>query len=220
MLLPETVGMSRKNALLPVPPKRTRLPAAQRRAQILTVATDLFLAEGIESTSMRRIAEMVGVTPTAIYDHFRDKEALLTAIAGGFFKGLADALAEAADQTGDDRIGAMLRAYVQFGLSHPHEYRLVFMPNGRPSESGLPPMAAGLKPAFDRLQQEVTSQIEAGVLRRLPEEGMARSLWAMAHGIVSLGLSGGGNAPEMTAWQEAAIDIMLRGALLPHLAKS
>lgn len=211
--------MTRKNALLPVPPKRKRLPAEQRRAQILTVATDLFLAEGIESTSMRRIAEMVGVTPTAIYDHFKDKEALLTAIAGGFFKGLAEALATAADQAKEDPIGEMLRAYVRFGLSHPHEYRLVFMPNGRANDGGAPPMAAGLKPAFARLRQEVGKQIDAGALRRLPEEGMARSLWAMAHGIVSLGLSGGGTDPEMTAWQEAAIDIMLRGALLPHLVE-
>lgn len=67
---------------------RTRKPRGQgasRRGEILDAAKRLFTEEGYAQATMRRIAAEVGVSPTALYLHFADKEAILRAIAEDFF---------------------------------------------------------------------------------------------------------------------------------------
>src|SRR5258706_2119668 len=109
-------------------PKR-RIEGTARRAQILRVAGDMFAKDGIDATSMRRIAAKAGVTATLLYKHFADKAALLSAIGEGFFLKLAADLEQTLTDGQDPvaRLRALMRAYVRCGIANPREYHLTFM---------------------------------------------------------------------------------------------
>ncbi|MDD3446703.1 MAG: TetR/AcrR family transcriptional regulator [Zavarzinia sp.] len=187
------------------PPARRRLSADERRSQILATARRLFVEEGVENVSMRRIAALAGVTPTLIYHHFADKESLLLAVCQNFFRGLIDA-SEAAmaavpeTEVPFGRLRRLMEGYVEFGLANPDVYRLVFMtklaglkrekmPSGHrphPAEPALPEdQGFGLR-AFGLLEGEIRRLIESGHLRQDDACAMAEVVWATGHGIVSL----------------------------------
>lgn len=212
------------------PAKRTRLPAAERRAQILAVARDLFVGEGFERASMRRIADAAGITPTAIYDHFHDKEALLTAIAEEFFDGLTRAM-DIPAAGGGDPLGTLRQLmvnYVRYGLAHPNEYRLIFMTSlsrfvptlghrGRPSPPGELAACVSQKNAkamqsFGILQTGIERLAAAGIIRADDPAGFADSVWAMGHGIVSLIITkGDSNFTPVDRWIDTSIGILFDG---------
>jgi len=99
------------------------------RRVILDAARELFVCEGYASVSLRKIARRIGYTPMAIYVHFRDKSEILDCICEESFDCFR-ANAERLDGLGlppRERLVAGLRAYVDFGLEHPHHYQLTFM---------------------------------------------------------------------------------------------
>src|SRR5688500_5144228 len=100
----------------------------EMRARIMDAARDLFAREGYEAVSMRRIAEAIEYSPTAIYVHFRDKQDLMFQICQADFVALAQGVAEL-QQVKDpiERIKRMGHAYIWFGVQHPNHYRLMFM---------------------------------------------------------------------------------------------
>ena len=110
-------------------PARRRIPAEARRAQVLAVAGALFAREGIDATSMRRIATEAGVTAPLLYRHFADKDALLRALCDAYFVTLDGYMSRACEGLDDPlaRLEALMRAYVTCGLDHPHAYQLTFM---------------------------------------------------------------------------------------------
>ena len=98
------------------------------RGKILDAARELFVAEGYEAVTMRKIAQAIEYSPTAIYLHFRDKEAVINAICDTDFLQLATRfrkIAEVADPIA--RLRASGLAYADFALRHPNHYRLMFM---------------------------------------------------------------------------------------------
>src|SRR5260221_7280629 len=109
--------------------RKRRGEGPDRKREILAAAKQIFLAEGYERASMRKIAARVGVSPTALYLYFRDKVELLTQIGEATFAELGLAFAGLATATEDpiERLRLTMRAYIQFGLDHPDEYRLIFM---------------------------------------------------------------------------------------------
>ncbi|NWH09528.1 MAG: TetR/AcrR family transcriptional regulator [Alphaproteobacteria bacterium] len=180
-----------------IPVKRAkRLPASERRAQIVAVARDLFTSEGIERTSMRAIAARAGITATAIYDHFPDKAALLRAIADQFFMRLIEAIASALDAGSDPAacFRNMAHAYVRCGLENPDEYRLVFMTpivqlgkdDGFKHWSNRPEEETPGTRSFAMLESLIARLMEAGYLAKADIRTTAEMLWACVHGIVAL----------------------------------
>src|SRR5213593_3391677 len=100
--------------------QRRERERAETRRKILDAARRMFVQQGYEGTTMRAIAAKIGYTPTAIYHHFKDKDALVAELSGLDFRALAQALQETGI-VGDplerfEKIGA---AYVEFGLTHP-----------------------------------------------------------------------------------------------------
>ncbi len=96
---------------------------------MLAVAGALFAREGIDATSMRRIATAAGVTAPLLYRHFADKDALLRALCDAYFVTLDGYMSRACDGLAEPlaRLEALMRAYITCGLEHPHEYELTFM---------------------------------------------------------------------------------------------
>jgi AcrR family transcriptional regulator len=161
------------------------------RQAILTTAAELFLEQGYDHFSLRKVAERIGYSPTTIYLYFRDKDDLLFTVVDEGFKRFGQQLAAAAASNGDpwERIIALGRAYVAFGLQNPEYYQLMFMQRAdflthQPEGAAQPRLAT-----FLVLRQAVQQAIDAGVLRPGDAENYSDVLWAQVHGMVSLAIS-------------------------------
>ncbi len=161
------------------------------RQTILTAAGELFLEQGYEHFSLRKVAERIGYSPTTIYLYFRNKDDLLFTVVDEGFVRFGQQLAAAATSTEDpwERIIALGRAYVAFGLQNPVYYQLMFMQRTdflthQQADKKQPRLAT-----FLVLQQAVQQAIEAGVLRPGDAESYSDVLWALVHGMVSLAIS-------------------------------
>lgn len=209
------------------PATRQRLAPAERRAQIIGATKKLFATGGIEMVSMRSIAREVGVTQAAIYQHFEDKEAILTAIAEDFFAELIVACERVAAEESDPitRLARSMRGYVEVGLARADEYRLVFMTNipgfrhhglHRLPEGEEPPeeMTKG-KIAYSFLQEQVRQLLANGDIRGGEPETVAEAIWAAGHGLVSLMITHVDFPWAREALVETQLRILLNG-LLPE----
>ncbi len=170
--------------------RRERERTATRR-KILEAARRMFAQHGYDATTMRAIAAKIGYTPTAIYHHFRNKEALLTELTTQDFRALAQVfqqIGEVADPV--ERLRRIGQAYVEFGLRHPMHYRLMFMtPHPRVCEAMIG-IAHGdpSQDAYAFLVQSCEQAIASGRFRpelQDPHE-VAQILWSATHGLVSL----------------------------------
>ena len=179
------------------------------RQAILDAAGALFLEQGYERFSLRKVAERIGYSPTTIYLYFRDKDDLLFTVVDEGFVQFSQQLAAAGAGQADpwERIIALGRAYVSFGLQNPMYYQLMFMQRADflthpPAGESQPRIAS-----FQVLQQAVQQAIDAGVLRPGDAENYSDVLWALVHGMVSLTISMPGfDASRLqrtmeTAWQ-------------------
>lgn len=112
------------------PRSRARRGEGDRlRDEILDAAEALLAEKGHpDAVSMRAIAKRVGVSPPAIYLHFEDKQQLFYQCCARGFAALTEVMEQAAaDATSDfERLEALGRAYIRFGLSHGEQYRVMF----------------------------------------------------------------------------------------------
>ena len=160
------------------------------RQEILDAASDLFVNEGFEHVSMRRIAERIEYSPTTIYLYFKDKAELLDQICHETFARLVQHLNRILEQPDDplERLRRGLMAYIQFGLENPQHYRVVFMmphPEGFDRLKYLQPDSPGMQ-AFDFLRRCVFDCVSAGKFRSTDVELVAQTLWCGIHGVTSL----------------------------------
>jgi len=163
------------------------------RGEILAAAEALLIETGDESAvSIRAIADRVGVTPPSIYRHFADKEALLRAVCREVFVRLDDTLEKAATGATNpfDELLRKGQAYIQFGLAHPENYRILFMlkqtheaPPDGVADADLPGSNA-----FLHLQDTIQRVLELGGpdAPKPDPYTMTCSVWTAVHGITSL----------------------------------
>src|SRR3989442_6451506 len=161
------------------------------RQAILTAAVELCLEQRYERFSLRKVAERIGYSPTTIYLYLRDKDDLLFTVVDEGFVRFGQQLAAAAESQEDpwERLIALGRAYVTFGLQNPVYYQLMFLQRTdfltqRQMGEDQPRIAS-----FRVLQQAVQQAIDAGVLRPGDAKSYSDVLWALVHGITSLALS-------------------------------
>lgn len=105
-----------------------RLPAEQRRVQLLEVAMELFAERGFHSTSMEDIADAAGVTKPVVYQHFPSKRALYRELIDTVDEQLTGRLVAATTEvtTGRERVQAGFAAYFRYVASHRAAFRLLF----------------------------------------------------------------------------------------------
>ena len=192
----------------------------ETRGKILEAARRTFVQKGYEGTTMRAIAAKIGYTPTAIYHHFKDKDALVAELTGLDFRALAQALQETGI-VGDplERLEKIGAAYVEFGLTHPMQYQFLFMTRRpRGGASGGMSRDPG-EDAYGFLRQTCAAVIATGRLR--PElsdpDELAQMCWGSLHGLVALQVAKGDDPsiPWRDVRQTATKirTIMLRGFL-------
>lgn len=161
------------------------------RTLILDTAREMFAAEGYDAVTMRRIAERIEYSPTAIYFHFKDKDALIRELCDHDFLELAQkfgSIARIADPIEKLRRAGQL--YVQFGLEKPNHYRVMFMtthPEMDPADSAVK-QGNPEEDAYAFLKSIVVEAIDQKLFRKEfhDAELVSQTIWAAVHGVISL----------------------------------
>ena len=161
------------------------------RRALLDEALATIRREGVEGVTLREIGARLGVSRTALYRHFADKRALLSAVAAEGFRTLREQLVAAweSGERGMAGFEAMGVAYVQFAVANPTHFRVMFSRyiDREPRDPDLANEGAG---AFVALVNAVAALQRAGQLRADDTELMARHIWAVVHGVANLAIDG------------------------------
>jgi AcrR family transcriptional regulator len=176
---------------------RAETAAATRRA-LLDAAGALLDCGGPDAVTLREVGARAGVSRSAPYRHFADKESLLTAIAAEAWNDIADRLeALAASRAAPEKtLRDVLLSLITIGRSRPHLYRLMF------TTPAADPTA--VVKAAER-SHELFLNIVAGVVGRRIARQYGALLLTSAHGAIGLQLSGHLGTDK---WQSTAEDVV------------
>lgn len=159
-----------------------------KREEILAQACDLYLADGLEGFSMRKLARRIGVTAPALYRHYEGKEAVLVDVIGEAYKLFGQYLYRALGvPTPQERFERAGQEYLNFALEHPEMYEMLFTSPDAigleelPEEIGVQACAIG-----QFWKDRVREAVDAGLLRPFDVEAISTTLWAHAHGLVTI----------------------------------
>lgn len=187
------------------------------RQEILDSAREILLAEGYVKLSMRSIAKRIEYSPTTIYLYFKNKDEILFHLCEEALERQFEAVNAAAGNETSPllRLRAILRAYIDFGLSEPDRYQITYMTDISPYVSVTSILNEG---SFGNKLLELVRRQLNDVLAEsgstLDPESVFQALWAHCHGIVSLLIT----CPdfpwvERNKLIETNVDISLRGLL-------
>jgi AcrR family transcriptional regulator len=162
------------------------------RAEIERAALRLFLDEGFEHVSMRRIADAVGYTPGALYAYFRDKDELLYALHVEGFARLRATVTEADDLSlaAGERLYRLGELYLRFAFQNPQLYQLMFITSrvGKRIRADKK-WQVGLD-NYDHLRGVVRECMAAGALPRADVDAATLAVWSEVHGIAAAVIRG------------------------------
>jgi AcrR family transcriptional regulator len=163
------------------------------REQVLDTAEDIFVREGVDQVTMRRIAASVDYAPTLLYRLFANKADLLDHLIARGYKGVRDQYAVIMQQQGlssQARLKSIVATYVDYALTHPNHYRMWFDTCSIRCEEGQLLMNHG------RLEY-VVFQVWLDGIESCQAEGMFAGwdsldvfqlIWSRVHGLISLRL--------------------------------
>lgn len=180
------------------------------RRALLDEALGMIRAQGVEALTLREIGARVGVSRTALYRHFADKRALLTAVATEGFRTLRQHLVTAWEEGDRGRAGfqAMGSAYIRFAIANPSHYRVMFG-SFVELKKEEPELAVEAGCAFQALVDALATLRQHGVVRDDDTSLMARFVWSVVHGVAMLGIDGqlreAGSMEELTRYAIASI---------------
>jgi len=201
--------------------ERREREKSETRDKILDAARELFVAEGFDGVSMRKVAEKIEYSPTAIYVHFADKQELFRELCHQDYARLAEVFQSSAISTDPiERLKQIGAIYIDFGTRYPNHYRFMFMtphPAHEPDETDREMMGNPEMDAYAFLKWAVQQAIDAGCFREelTDAELISQTLWASVHGVIALHIAKGCDA--WVDWRplrdraEMMPDITLRG---------
>lgn len=163
--------------------------SADVEATILTAARDVLAQRGIDGLSMRAVAERVGVSATALYHYFENKDALVERVVQSGFQRFGEYLQQAAERhpRGSlERVRALGEAYVRFALENQAYFRVLFsLRPGQPQRIADLPDGGG----YGLLRAAVVDAMAAGTMRRDDPDLVVMYLWSMTHGLLTIAMA-------------------------------
>jgi AcrR family transcriptional regulator len=164
--------------------KRSTYHHGDLREALIEEGLRLLDRVGPRALSLRELAKLAGVTHSACYRHFANKEDLFSAIAARGFRRLAAAMSDEAARHRDPvaALRAMGLAYVRFAVASPAYFRAMF--GGYVSlaaRSGE--MVEASEAALSLLRDGIVAAQEQGRVKRLPAEKVVVAAWALVHGL-------------------------------------
>ena len=175
------------------------------RNALTIAAKKLIERKGVEGFALREAARIVGVSANAAYNHFKDKDALLRAVAASGFAELAAQREEARSQAPADawsQLSAGAKVYVQFAEARPKLFDLMFSPLGvgssRSKKDGTEPSD---RKAYKQLSEALDSLVSSGKLAPQRRAGAENTLWPLIHGLAVLRRAGALREPFDVSWE-------------------
>jgi AcrR family transcriptional regulator len=194
---------------------------SETRDKILDAARELFISHGYEGVTMRKVAEKIEYSPTAIYVHFADKEDLFHQLCNEDFERLAEVFQSSTMPLDPlERLREIGRLYVEFGVRYPNHYKLMFMTPHPPAELDDQDREIKGNPESDAyafLKVTVQEAIAAGKIRqeKADAELICQTVWAAVHGVISLQIAkcndGWVDWCPMEERVSLMLDVILRG---------
>jgi AcrR family transcriptional regulator len=178
--------------------RNARGHGSELAADIVSGALDLIERSGSsEAVTLRAVAREVGIAAPSIYAHFSDRDAIVLAVVVQIFEELREEIETGIESRNDpiERLVAGCQAYVQFGLTQPARYGVLFS-EARVADSlhckpvrvgpdGRPILEFGAE-SFALLVDGLEACVEAGVSRSTDTLTSATAVWVALHGTVSL----------------------------------
>lgn len=180
-------------------------------------ASKLLQLEGSSGFSMRKLAATVGLSATALYRHFADKDQLLVAACAEGFERFGASLWQALQEPTDwERLRATAPCYLAFALSEPHFYRVMFMTKERLIGWQTIPEVhkRRIRGTFEFMVDRVVAAARVHPFIWSDPRRVANSIWAHCHGLVTLRLDGHMDELDDHAFEAffgASADAHLRG---------
>lgn len=163
-----------------------------QRENILARACELYLEDGLDGFSMRKLARAVGVTAPALYRHYESKEKVLLSVVGEAYERLAHHLYQALQgRTPEERFRLAGQGYLSFALEQPRFYEVLFAsPDLMGVGQGSPEVESHACAVGQFWKDRVRECIDVGMFRSTDPEAVGVTMWAHAHGLISLYLMG------------------------------
>jgi AcrR family transcriptional regulator len=161
------------------------------RQTLITAAKQILQTSGLAGLSMRKLAEIAGVSRSAPYHHFTDKKALLCAIAEDGFQQqdtlLRDMINTTKVQNAQQVLENFVIAYVHFAAQNPQQYNLMYGSEIWRAGSPTPGLEQAAKVSFKRWVTEISKLQQQGILQQnITALRLSQVTWATLHGLCRL----------------------------------
>lgn len=161
---------------------------SDHRERILACACDLYLRDGLDGLSMRKLAKALGVTAPAIYRHYDGREEVLADILREAHRTFSRYLYKAlGEPTPLERFSGAGEGYLDFVFDHPRWYEMLFT---LPEHLGMETLPSDIEAMECAIHQfwidRVRECMEAGILQEGDPRETSVTMWAHAHGLVQL----------------------------------
>ncbi|MDG0980697.1 MAG: TetR/AcrR family transcriptional regulator [Halieaceae bacterium] len=158
------------------------------REALIDSAEQAIVDQAAEAMSLRALARNAGVSQTAPYRHFSDRNTLLAAVSERGYQRLISALHSAIDSIDDDaerQVREAARCYVQFAIDNPQLFKLMFGPLLQPTLT-YPELHARIRECNHLVQTMLSNGIRSGSFREDDIRYLTNTAWAGIHGLATL----------------------------------
>jgi AcrR family transcriptional regulator len=180
---------------------------------LIEAGIDIITHEGVESLNMRHVAKKIGVSHTAPYRHFKNKEELMVAIAVHCFTRLGEEVDGAImkyPKNHRSQLAAAGKAYIRFVVRNPVYYRIIFGDYIK-NKTDHPNFFAEYDRAFKKMLGIVIGASRIRKSGKNKPEITALAVWALLHGYSCLIID---NAKDRAVGSEAQINLLVKKMLL------
>lgn len=187
--------------------KRKPFHHGNLREALLAASLEILDEAGPDAVTIREVARRAGVSHAAPVNHFKDREALLTAVAASLFDELRceiDGTIAKQNKSLSERVKSFADGLINFGLKHPNRYRMLWRRDLVDNEDER--LVSTMDSIYDNLMNEIS---KGKGPRGVDDDTIAIGLWSLAHGYVSMRLDGNFNAVNDKITGEARQDAML-----------
>jgi AcrR family transcriptional regulator len=161
------------------------------RQLIVKTAMNLFIEEGIDNVSLRRIADKIEYSPGSIYSYFKDKGEIIHAIHTEGFEKLYKLQKTLDSETNSiEKLSKMGELYMKFALENPGYYDLMFIAKGVAAKIYEKQEWDVGQRSYDYLKETVKQCIEQGFMIESDIDAATFAMWSFVHGMASLIIRG------------------------------
>lgn len=167
-------------------PQLNETSSDEARLRLVESARRICIQEGEKGLSLRKVANVAGLSHTYVYRHFSDKEALITSVRAQCIDDLYQYITKHDDSTvaAKFRIKNTLKSMYQYALEHAHVYKFLFSTD-QPPINHYPEIDASRRQLFE-FALDLSKQAKQDGDITIDHVTFTHLLWALFHGLISL----------------------------------